>query len=146
MKAIGAWRKDRVITISKSQSPDAILQVRRPCSNLQGQSPGIIPARGIALGPTAHLIFSANGAAHREGDVVSRGCPGVTHDGSGFQPLMVFSDDSLGRCPRLGWDAPLALETVSLDVSSPTTASRRFLAEARDAASCVSSWSTKAIS
>ena len=28
--------------------------------------------------------------------------------------MMTFVDGVLGRCPRLGWDAPLALEKVDI--------------------------------
>ena len=119
MKATEAWWKDRVITISQSQSPDAILQAQfpgmtlqaqSPDTALQGHSPDLIPAWGTAPGPAGHLIFSANGAAYHLGGVVWRECPVARHDGSGLQPLMAIADHFLGRCPKLGWDAPLALE------------------------------------
>ena len=30
------------------------------------------------------------------------------NDGAGFQPLVLFGARFLGRCPRLGWNGPLA--------------------------------------
>src|ERR1035437_3805636 len=134
------------VWIRQGQRPGMALQGQRPGMSLQGQRPGIIPAWGIAPGIEPHNKSSANGAAYHSGGVVCRGCQNMRHDGSGLQPLVAFADDFLGRCPRLGWDAPLALETVALEVSSATSASSRFLAVAREVASCVSNWSTKAIS
>ena len=69
------------------------------------------------------------------------------HVGPGFQPLIGFADGFPGRCPGLAWAAPLALGRAALTAaSSATRAERRFAAVAREAASCVSNASTKAIS
>lgn len=38
------------------------------------------------------------------------GC--AVKDGSGLQPLYIRPADYLGRCPRLVWSGPLALDSV----------------------------------
>ncbi len=88
-----------------------------------GYLAGRMEPRFILEGPKARLI-PAWGSAPRDGPpfgtalkarLIPRDREGDA-DESGLQPWFVSMNRNLGRWPRLGWDAPLALWTKSFDL------------------------------
>ena len=99
-RVVKAWLKGRLNDeLRMTNGGGVALRAKGPTLSAKGAAssqPGATPqvtATKTNQGPTARPISAATPPA----------------DGSGLQPSEMFLNDAPGRCPRLGWEAPLAL-------------------------------------